>query len=166
MQRVLLIACLILGVGCARVSPTDLWVSSKASEQPPQSYYILAFKDGRLANPGGNNGGTPVDIADAVRSSFRVALVKNGFGIIDSGTGADSIIKGTVTEFEKGTMFGGYTTVAFNVEAVDAKTEGILWRGDMNYVTKWDYDYEPATLAEEMSRDFAALLRKQIGGGR
>ena len=77
---------------------------------------------------------------------------------------ADIIIFGTVKSYYKGSLLGAYTTVGFSVRAVQVESGLILWKGSHTKSTSWNYDYNPAALADELAQEIVQelILREKI----
>ena len=174
------IAVLALLTGCG--NSASVWVSPDVGSVDSRTYAVMAFEN-RLPNEQQKD---YPEAAEVVRDAFETAMLGRGARLVERAkvehllaelarskspmhttenavkvgrlANAGAVVWGAAHSFFRGKAFGRYTTVGFSVKAVDAETGAILWKGSHTKSTKFDYDYEPSALAEEVAQEIAEKL--------
>lgn len=174
---------LSLITGCAAGTKSLVWKNPQMLNYHTKTYIILPFDDRNAAKDKANF----PEAAEVVRDAFETALLLAGYRCVESSQvkkelsklnespsfisedasfgvgkklGADAAIFGVLTAYYRGSFFGRYTTVAFSVKAVEIQSGTILWKATQSETTKWNYDYDPAVLATNLSVKVVEELKK------
>jgi hypothetical protein len=158
----------LLSVGCA--SEPFIWIRADAKPPLDLTYAVGPFEDLNAQEEKLKYPDAAKVVANALESALLragccvvrpsvlgSALIRAGYGAITPGA-EDATIVGSVRSYYRGS-FGNYTTVAVDVKAIDRKTGVILWQAHHAKRTHWDYKYDPALLANEVTEELVEALR-------
>ena len=155
--RTVLVGLLLLA-GCATQPKATTWFGPEFSGRSGLTYAVLPFAD---ANQAKYKRDYP-EAAAVVAAALETAFLQTGQRVVSPGNEEVSLV-GTVTAFYRGASGDAYTTVAFNVKAIDTKTEAILWTASHGQTTKWEYKYDPSLWAKEVA---TALVAELVASGK